>query len=563
MRCIRLVAMAPVLALCVPLFGIAPVGAAERPQPKLIVTIVVDQYSSDLFTRYRPTYNPKVNGLARLASGVVFPRGHQGHAATETCPGHSTILTGAWPARTGIVANDWQDPALRRKSDGADTFSIYCVEKPGEKDSDAKKRVISPGFLLVPTLGERMHARDPNSRVVAVAGKDRSAVMLGGAKADLTLWWTEKGFETYRGEESRIPIAISNPGHDDDKNTVNYKVRASYASRTVPTLPASCANDTLKVDVPPKASVGVLQATEPNSKRWRATPAMDSLTVDAALEAMKALQLGQRSSIDLLAVSLSANDYVGHYFGTAGPEMCAQQVALDQSIGRLLAALDKTGVSYVVAFTADHGGLDLPERNRLRGIPSAQRISAELLPGKMGAELAKELGLSVNVVLGKNEFGNDVYLNPEIPPDQRAAALEAAARKYRAHPQVASVFTRNELIAAERPTRPVDEWTLLERAKASFNASRSGDLIVLLKPYVTTYLSPANLDTDYVASHGSPWGYDRRVPILFWWKGVRGFDQPTAVQTVDIVPTLASLIGLEINANEIDGHALPIVLDSR
>ena len=140
------------------------------------------------------------------------------------------------------------------------------------------------------------------------------------------------------------------------------------------------------------------------------------------------------------------------------------------------------------------------------------------------------------MVLGTREFGNDVYLSAAIPADKRAATLNAAYLKYRAHRQVAAVFTKNELIAAAPPSGLVDEWTLLDRAKASFNPERSGDLIVLLKPYVSLYQEPKKVDSDYSASHGSPWGYDRRVPILFWWRGIAGFEQPTAVETVDIAP---------------------------
>lgn len=524
-----------------------PLHAAEAPHPKLLVTLVVDQYSADLFSEYRSAYT---QGLARLNEGVVFPRGHQSHASTETCPGHSTILTGARPARTGIVANDWQDVRLRRTENGHDTFGVYCVEKPGDVGSDARRKTISPDSLLVPTLGDRMKVRDANSRVVSVAGKDRSAVMLGGHKADLTLWWTDAGFVTYSGKESDIPQEIT--------AKVNAELRNSYAHRTTPKFPPACAAKSRKVEFPSGVSVGTPQATNENSRRWRATPAMDAFTVDAALAAVKDRKLGQRDAIDLLAVSLSANDYVGHYFGTEGAEMCVQQFALDETIGRLFAGLDKAGISYVVALTADHGGLDIPERNQPRGLPAAERIHEDLLPVNMGVALAKELGLKDTALLGGNEFTNDVYLNPSVPTEKRAATLRAAIQKYRAHPQVEIVFTRNELIAAEPPSPPVDEWTLLERAKASFNPLRSGDLIVLTKPYVTIYSKPTS-ENDYVASHGSPWGYDRRVPILFWWKGVTGFEQPAAVETVDIAPTLAKLIGLEIPAHEIDGRALAIV----
>jgi predicted AlkP superfamily pyrophosphatase or phosphodiesterase len=546
---LRIAVIAASLAIS---WGVAPSHAADPPHPKLIVMLVVDQLSSDLFNQYRPLYRPELKGLARLSTGVVFPRGHQSHAATETCPGHSTILTGSRPARTGIIANEWQNPNLPRVYEGQETFYVYCVEKPGEKGSDAKKKVISPDALLVPTLGARLKKRDAASRAVAVSGKDRSAVLLGGPTADLTLWWADGKFTTYAGRESTIPNTIA--------GKLNQKAQASWQRGTIPRLPAACAAKASETRIAQGVEVGALRPVEPRSKRWRATPEMDSYTVDAALAAVKALELGDDDSVDLLAVSLSANDYVGHYYGTAGAEMCAQQLALDESIGRLLTELDKAGIPYVAALTADHGGLDTPERDQTRGLSTAERIKEDLFPGNFGAQLSSDLGLAFNAVLGGQEFGSDVYINAAVPVAQREAVLEAAIRKYRAHPQVAAAFTKNELIAAGPPSMPVDEWTLLDRAKASFNPQRSGDLVVLLKPYVTAYAMPENPETDYIATHGSPWGYDRRVPILFWWKGVRGFEQPMPVETVDIAPTLAALIGLRIPQGEMDGRALTVRL---
>lgn len=545
-------AVARYLSSCLFIGSLAagPLQAAESPHPKLVVTIAVDQFSSDVFTEYRPLYQA---GLKRLAGGVVFPRGHQSHAATETCPGHSTILTGARPGRTGIIANDWQVPSLPRTENGKETFTLYCVEKAGPAGSSADKKVISPDNLLVPTLGDRMKASDPTTRVVAVAGKDRSAVMLGGHNADLALWWTQTGFTTYTGKESSIPKEIA------DK--VNANMRKSYGQPTVAKLPTACASRSRSVKITDDISIGTLQNLPANSKRWRATPAMDSFTVDAALAAVKSFNLGGKDSIDLLAVSFSGTDYAGHYYGSEGAEMCTQQLALDQSIGRLLAGLDKTGIPYVVAMTADHGGIDATERNKLRGVTEAARIESNLLSANVSTEIEKIVpGLPKPAVLGGLEFANDVYLNAAIPAERREGVLQATYLYYRNHPQVAAVFTKDELIAAERPSGPVDEWTLLERAKASFNAQRSGDLIVLLKPYISIYHVPKNIDSDYTSSHGSPWGYDRRVPIVFWWKGIAGFEQPVAVETVDLAPTLAKIIGLDVPASEFDGRALPIVL---
>jgi predicted AlkP superfamily pyrophosphatase or phosphodiesterase len=374
---------------------------------------------------------------------------------------------------------------------------------------------------------------------------------LGGKDAYLTLWWAaNKGFVTY--PDAKVDAAMRRKIDD-----VNKEVKASYESRQRPKLPAPCKGRSRSVKITDDLSVGELHETQGKTSRWRATPAFDALTLKMALGAVDTLRLGRGRSVDVLAVSFSATDYVGHYFGTEGAEMCAQQLALDATIRDLLSHLDKTGVSYVVALTADHGGLDIPERNVPRGVHSAHRLEQELSPDRVGDAVAKELKLTESVLLGRY-FTNDVFLAPSIPSNVRPAVLDAVRRTYESNEQVAQVFTRNELLAAEPPSGPPDQWSLLDRAKASFNPERSGDLVVLLQPYVTLYGLPKDADKDYIASHGSPWDYDRRVPILFWWRGIEGFEQPAAIETVDIAPTLADLIGLEIGPNEMDGRVLNI-----
>lgn len=518
--------------------------AAAPTQPTLVVTIVVDQYSADLFGEYRPLYT---GGLATLARGAVFPHGYQSHSGTETCPGHSTILTGARPGHTGIIANEWQAPKRPRHEGGKETFAWYCVD---ELDAQGN-RIVSSKPLLVPTLGDRLRAADADSRTVAIGGKDRAAVMLGGHDAYLTLWWAAgKGFVTYAG-------ASVEPTMRTKIDRVNADVKTAYASTQRPKLPQQCKARSRAVSIGDAVRVGELHETKGQTGRWRATPALDSLTLEMAKAAIDTLQLGKRKSVDVLAVSFSATDYVGHYFGTEGAEMCAQQLALDKTIAELLKYLDATGVSYVVALTADHGGLDIPERNRPRGVPAAQRLDSKLAPQSVGAAVAAELHLTGPVLLG-SYFTNDVYLAPSIDSKLRPVVLDAVRRRYEGHEQVATVFTKNQLLAAEPPSGPPDQWTLLERAKASFNAERSGDLVVLVKPYVTLYDIPKDAERDYVASHGSPWDYDRRVPILFWWRGIEGFEQPAAVETVDIAPTLAELVGLKVAPQEMDGRVLQL-----
>lgn len=530
MNCSRIGLRAVVL--CLLALPCAAQAAAPAQPPTLVVAIVVDQYSADLFAEYRSLYR---HGLATLASGVVFPHGYQSHAGTETCPGHSTVLTGARPGHTGIIANEWQDR--------------YCVKVQNEKG----ELVVSPQTLLVPTLGDRLRAADSNSRTVAVAGKDRAAVMLGGRNSSLTLWWDgARGFVTYAD-------AAVDAGMRAKIDEINQHAKGMYESTQRPALPPECTGRSRPVKIVDGYSVGQLQETKGASGKWRATPAFDGLTLEMAKAAVDTLDLGKGKSVDLLAVSFSATDYVGHYFGTEGAEMCAQQFALDKTIEELLTHLDRRGISYVVALTADHGGLDIPERNVSRAVPQASRLDARLLPGNVGAAVAKKLNLAGPVLLGGNTFANDVYVAPSVEPRKRRAVLDAVRKAYaNERAQVAAVFTRSELVAAKEPSGSPDQWSLLDRAKASFNEKRSGDLVVLLKPYVTSYGKPTKVDEHYISSHGSPWDYDRRVPIIFWWPGIEGFEQPAAVETVDIAPTLADLIGFKVAPGEMDGRVLQV-----
>ncbi len=528
----------------------SPAASQSAPaKPKLIVAIAVDQFSSDLFNEHRTRFK---SGLKRMDSGAVFPSGYQGHAATETCPGHSTILTGSRPSRTGIIANDWQNPALiRRDKGGRPTTDVYCAEKPGDAGSNAGEQVISADFLRVPTLGDRMKAADPKTKVASISLKDRAAVMLGGHNADLTIWWNGKSFVSYAGRPIQIAPALA---------AINARVAAAIAKPGSVRLPAGCEGHSRATPVSATASVGVLAPSKAGDESgWRAGPHSDAAIADVALAARSKMKLGEGAATDLLAVSFSATDYVGHRFGTSGAEMCAQLSGLDVTIGRLLAGLDKSGVPYVVVLTADHGGHDLPERNRDNGLASAQRVDPALSASAVGTRIGTQFGLTGPALLGRGVFG-DTYLSTAVPAEKRAAVRAAAVALYKAHRQVAAVFTKDELIATPSPTNPVEDWSLIERARASFDAERSGDFIVLLKPYVTPI---PNAGLGYVATHGSPWGYDRRVPILFWWKGIAPFEQPNGVETADIMPTLASLIALPVPAGEIDGRCLDIIAGNK
>jgi arylsulfatase A-like enzyme len=286
---------------------------------------------------------------------------------------------------------------------------------------------------------------------------------------------------------------------------------------------------------------------------FRASPEFDGDTLALAAALVDELKLGRGPAPDLLAISLSATDYVGHAYGTEGEEMCLQMTELDREIGDFLNILDSRGINYSVALTADHGGKDIPERERLAGVADAARISANLAPATMGKAQVARLGLSGPGLLGASAQG-DIYLDAHLKSADRARLLAAAVAAYKADPQVAAVFTASQIARTPLPTGDPVQWSLLQRARASFYAGRSGDFVVFLKRDITPI---ADASHGYVATHGSPWDYDRRVPILFWRPGASGTTIERPVETTDIMPTIASTVGLPVAPGSVDGHCLP------
>ena len=514
---------------------------AATPPPKLIVVISVDQFSADLFAEYRSHYT---GGLARLASGVVFPAGYQSHGATETCPGHSTILTGNHPAHTGIIANNYFDLSVARSDK-----RVYCAEDETVPDtsSGGGKYAASVNHLMVPTLGDLMKARDPKAQVVSVAGKDRAAIMMGGRKADELMWLFPGGLTSYRGT-TLSPVA---------QQASSAIAAAIGQARPAMDLPADCASHDIAIPIDKGGTVGTgrFQRDGGDFRRFMASPESDGAVLAAGAALRAARKLGEGGTTDLLILGLSATDYVGHSTGTEGAEMCIQMHALDQQLGDFFARLDATGIDYAVVLTADHGGHDLPERNRQNAWPAAERVDAALDPEAMGKAVAEKLGLPQPLLYGDGPFG-DMYLSKALTPAQRKAALAELVTRYRAHRQVEAVVTGEELANHPISKRSPDVWTLMDKLRASYNAQRSGDFVVVLKPRVTP-IPESGLG--YVATHGSVWDYDRRVPILFWRKGLTAFEQPNAVMTVDILPTLAALIDLPVDAAKIDGRCLDLL----
>ena len=512
----------------------APAAYPATP-PKLIVAISIDQFSADLFAQYR---NRFTGGFARLLNGVVFPSGYQSHAATETCPGHSTILTGMRPAHTGIVANNWIDQRVAL----ADKV-IYCAEDESVPGSTHEKYTVTDKHLKVPTLGEMMKGANPATRVVSVAGKDRAAVMMGGHRIDEVWWISKDRFVSYPGRAEPAVVTRANAA---------VAALISQAQGGL-ALPDNCrALDRPTTTGPVTVGTGRFQREAGDAIRFRVSPESDAATLSLAAGLIQSMGLGKGPQTDIISIGASATDFIGHAYGTQGTEMCIQMGQLDQALGSFFGVLDSYGLDYEVMLTADHGAHDMTERQQARAMPMEAHATNAVSVKAVDAAVRARPGLdSAKPVLMAAE--GDVYIDRDLPPATRARVLAAAQSIYAANPQVAAAFPRATIAATPMPSGPPETWTLIQRARASFDPDRSGDLLVLLKPRVTTIETPA---LGYVETHGSPWDYDRRVPILFWRKGLTGFEQPLSVETVDIAPTLAATIGLPVSG--LDGRCLDL-----
>jgi predicted AlkP superfamily pyrophosphatase or phosphodiesterase len=530
----------------------SPASTAATPQ--LIVVISVDQFSAALFNQHRSRYT---HGLQQLLDqGVVFPEAYQSHAATETCPGHSTMLSGRHPSATGIVANNWVDRATESV--------MYCVTDPSHPVPGRPNGPRGPSNLRVSTLGEWLKQANPQSRVFGVSGKDRAAITMTGHNPDGVYWWDdERGFTTSvpagSDEQARLkPVAAF--------NTALFG-RWSQQSPSWDIADPRCLIDTglhrygsLSIDhrVPPTG--GAMASGQPftlngspSMQKWlRASPVLDQTTLDLATDLIHQFHLGQSSAPDLLTISLSATDYIGHRYGSQGPEMCDQIAHLDQSVGRFMDQISQLKVPAVLVLTADHGSVDAAERVTERAFP-ASRIEPTTVMASLNLDLRKKLHLDFDPVIGD---GQQLYLSSKIRPDAlRQRAIHMAAEHLRQMPEVVDAFTSTQLAQVRIPqNKRADELTLAERFAESFDVTRSGDISVAFQPGAS-FGDPTSVG-DAIAGHGSPWNYDRRVPLVFWRPGQAGFEQPLPVETVDIAPTLAALIGIKTPI--VDGRCLDL-----
>ena len=494
---------------------------AQRPAPaqpdvKLVLLIAVDQFRYDYLTRFDSEYK---DGLRRLLSdGAVFTNAKLEHYPTVTAVGHSTMMTGAIPADSGIVGNDWFD-----RQSGATVTSVsdstVQVIGGGAPDTGA-----SPRRLLVSTVGDELKMAHSGAdaastpRVIGVSLKDRAAILPVGRGADASYW-----LDTTTG--AFVSSTYYRPAVPAWTAAFNQrKLADSYAGKTW----ALASGTPTEPHVMPAKPGGPLYTAVFGS------PFGNDLLLAFATEALVQEQLGQRGVTDLFSVSFSSNDSVGHKYGPDSPEVHDIAIKTDATIGALLAEVDKrVGLSHtLVMFTSDHGVAAMPELMKERRMPGGRTEGATLFdPIQHALETRFGAGKWILSTAGTSPYLNYALMAEKKldPVEVRRVAADAARGAIDAH--VSRVYTRDQLLRAEVPDDVVGR-----RVLRGFNPSRSGDLEIVMEPY---WIRGATGTT-----HGTPYNYDAAIPLILMGPGVKAGRYSDGVALNDAAPTLSTILNI-------------------
>lgn len=464
--------MIPAFAVAL-LLAAAPLGAQP---PALIVVISVDQMRADYLVRFSKEFT---GGFARLLKeGAVFRHARHAHVPTETSPGHAALMTGCFPAEHGIVGNEWWDRTEARM--------IYAVEDP--------EHGRSPVNLRCPALGDALKAAHSDSRVISVSYKDRAAVLMGGQRPNIAVWYDRQaGQFVSSGYYGRLPDWVWN------------------------------WDAQLKIPADQRDTIAF-------------TPRMDEMTLAFATEAISRENLGGRGVPDLLAVGLSVTDLVGHRHGPDGEEMHAQIVALDKSLGTFISGLDARfgRGGYALALSSDHGVSPIPETSRGRTV----RVAPEKLLERLEKNLRDPFGAppKAGARWALDIHSPYVYLDlagaveAKIDPDELRAE---AARALRSEPAVSRVYLPSRLAGK------ADEADYAAEFRRSYDPERSGDVLILFK--TGSVISDAESGT----VHGLPYADDADIPMLLMGSGIKPGRYDREALATDLAPTLGRVLELD------------------
>lgn len=498
---------------------------ALRKRPKLVVVLVIDQFRADYLTRFEKRFLPatgkgEVGGFRYLMTqGAYLPFGEYGMLQNMTGPGHATILTGAFPYANGIPLNTWID-----KKRGT---PVYCAEDADSKPigfAESKRIGTSPRNMLGSTIGDELKNAGYGSRVVSISLKDRASIFMGGYRADQVIWFDEKatawGSSRFYFPDGKLPAWVER--QNEKLAALKGKPWTWKRGEPLSGLTSDAARTQLEKKQFADFAKGFPHQMKIGSYEALSGPWGVEISFDAAEAAIDALKLGSGASPDLLALSLSSHDYLGHNMGPNSIEMEEMTVAEDRLLAKFLTSLQKkVGLKNVtLVLTADHGIPADPEWLQANRFPAGR-----LDDGKIRAGLNEYLG--GNYFLYANEL--NFYLDPKVSDPEK---ILRRAKNY-----IRSLDGMSDAVTAEDvANNTVPAGILGDQARKTFFPGRSGDLIAILRPYYITGGSGTSHQTGYT--------YDRTVPIVFLGEGFRPGIYAGRAAVNDIAPTLSFTLGI-------------------
>jgi predicted AlkP superfamily pyrophosphatase or phosphodiesterase len=551
--------LAGVAAVC----GQTPQRTATEPaarvaaRPKLVVMIVVDQMRGDYVDRFHGQWS---GGLQRLVNeGAWFRAAAYPYATTETCVGHATISTGAFPSSHGLIANSWWDREQQKM--------VTCTSDPNVKNvayaGATAKGGDSAWRMQLPAYAEELKFQGGGAtRVVTFSLKARAAITLAGHTGDAVTWFDGgNGAWVTSSVYGTLPFLDDflkqHPAAEDFGKTWALSLPGTsywYQEKTAGAVPPEGWSSSFPHVLGGKQ--GSTGADETFYEQWQTSPFSEAYLTKLAITAVDRLGLGQRGATDYLGVSYSSVDYVGHAFGPRSREIQDMLLHLDRDLGELFTHLDrKVGrANYVVALSGDHGVVPIPEEMQTSGFPAGVLHLAEL---KDRLEKALE-PFEYSKPAIQRVSGSDIYFSPGIYGRLRQdpAAMRTLVDAAQSEPGVAAVYRAEDLRAGNPSV--LETRTALE---LSYFAGRSGDLFVLPKPYWLLDGTPEGKAREYATGHGTPYNYDQHVPVFLMGYGIQPGAYFTSVTPADIAPTLASLTAVTLATR--DGRVLQEALRKR
>ena len=535
-------------------------------QTRLVLQITVDQLRGDLPWRHMEQFGK--GGFRYLAdSGIWYTNAAYKHANTETVVGHASLATGTIPAVHGMVGNIWFD---RDSSE-----LVYNIEDPRyslltsnagvDKSSeiDPTQRVASsdgrsPRGILSSTFADELANRyGGKSKIFAVSVKDRGAVPLAG-RSGKAFWFSKSSgtFVTSDFYYDRYPEWVS---AWNDAGKLNVYADSSWALLNAPESYQKLTAD----DSPWETDFPGFSRTFPHAWGERdgkyfttlltVSPAGDEITLDFAKSLVKAEEMGQDAVPDYLSVSFSSTDYVGHLFGSSSLEMEDNLLRLDRILAELFSFIDKTvGLKHtLIVLSADHGGPEVPGYLRSLGDDVEHVNREDFDVAALNGALREATGLDIDLV--KTFFTPYVYLDQELIAAKGLNLAEIqrqVAELVMQNPAVFSAYAAADVDAGRLPESP-----LVAMAAANYYPRRSGDVHVVFgsQEFIADFDG-----LTVAATHGSPWHYDRHVPVVFAGSNLKSAHVSRAVTPYDIAATLANWLNIEAPSGSI-GEVLPEV----